>query len=104
MERNKREREEEKGRRSGQCVCIAVSFHSGIEAKKARRYRGCATRNRDDRAHYNGPFVSRYARASPAKQRALLLLQTRGTGNSVYEPAALYSVSEENRCVTSETP
>lgn len=40
------ERERQKGT-SGQCACIAVSFHSGVETKKARRYRGYAMRNRD---------------------------------------------------------
>lgn len=71
-EESVKKREREKGTSSGQCGCIAFSFHGGIEAKKARRYRGYAMWNRDDRAHYNVP--SYRARTSLAKVRVHLLL------------------------------
>lgn len=83
-ERRGRERTREKDRRgtSGQCACIAVSFHSGVKAKKARRYRGYSLRGIEmTGAYYNCPFVSRYPHVR-WKHEKHLLLETRGADNS----------------------
>lgn len=75
----KREREEGT---SGQCGCIAFSFHGGIEAKKARRYRGYAMWHRDDRAHYNVPPCRGTPVCTRRKYGCAYYWETHGAANS----------------------